>query len=404
MIEKGYYNGEGIVKGDSHLVSENIKSGVTIFGVFGDPNVVDTRSGDAVAGELVSGKTAWVKGKEITGSLAAQSLVATSTTVAAGIYGATTLEAVDADLVSVNIKSGVTIFGVSGDANVVDTSSGDAVAEELVSGKKAWVKGKEITGSLPSQSLVATSTTVAAGIYAATTLEAIDSDLVSSNIKKDVSLFGVSGDVNVVDTSSGDATAGEILSGKKAWVAGEEVTGTRQLSPVPKTGQTISYETGDDGTHQTGVTTSPRFMDNGDGTVTDKLTGLIWLKKANCIGTDNPSFDTDGTSGDGKVYWQTALNFVTNLNVTPANCGVSQTDWRLPNRNELLSLVDLGRFSPALPLGHPFLNVQSDGYWSATTYAINTSSAWYVYLNGGDVGTSDKTVVTDYVWPVRGGQ
>ena len=57
-------------------------------------------------------------------------------------------------------------------------------------------------------------------------------------------------------------------------------------APVPKTGQTISYEPGDDGYYQKGVAwPNPRFTDNGDGTVTDNLTGLIWLKNANCFGT-----------------------------------------------------------------------------------------------------------------------
>ena len=48
---------------------------------------------------------------------------------------------------------------------------------------------------------------------------------------------------------------------------------------VPKTGQTTSYATGDDGNHQTGISSpNPRFTDNGDGTVMDKQTGLVWLK------------------------------------------------------------------------------------------------------------------------------
>src|SRR3990172_5700801 len=67
---------------------------------------------------------------------------------------------------------------------------------------------------------------------------------------------------------------------------------------IPKTGQTTCYDsagnviactgTGQDGEIQAGVPwPSPRFMDNGDGTVTDNLTGLIWLKNANCFGTRN---------------------------------------------------------------------------------------------------------------------
>ena len=53
-----------------------------------------------------------------------------------------------------------------------------------------------------------------------------------------------------------------------------------------KTGQTVSYALGDDGDLQKGVMWPvPRFTDNGSGTVTDNLTGLIWLKDANCFGS-----------------------------------------------------------------------------------------------------------------------
>ncbi|MEJ2240301.1 MAG: hypothetical protein P8X82_18580, partial [Gemmatimonadales bacterium] len=64
-------------------------------------------------------------------------------------------------------------------------------------------------------------------------------------------------------------------------------------APVPQTGQTRCWDdsgsaiscagTGQDGEYQTGVTVDPRFADNGDGTVTDNLTGLIWLQNADCF-------------------------------------------------------------------------------------------------------------------------
>jgi hypothetical protein len=56
-------------------------------------------------------------------------------------------------------------------------------------------------------------------------------------------------------------------------------------APVPQTGQTASYAAGDDGDIQAGVPWPvPRFTDNGNGTVRDNLTGLIWLKNASCLG------------------------------------------------------------------------------------------------------------------------
>ena len=55
-------------------------------------------------------------------------------------------------------------------------------------------------------------------------------------------------------------------------------------APVAATGQTTTYGGGDDGWYQMGVSAEPRFTDNGDGTVTDNLTGLIWTKAADCFG------------------------------------------------------------------------------------------------------------------------
>ena len=81
-------------------------------------------------------------------SVTAQSLNPANDTVTAGFYGATTLHAVDADLATANIKSGVTIFGIAGKVEVVDTAEGvaGAVDADIALGKKAWVNGVEITG------------------------------------------------------------------------------------------------------------------------------------------------------------------------------------------------------------------------------------------------------------------
>ncbi len=404
-ITAGYHNGLGVVKGDEDFKAGNILKGVELFGIEGRYEPV-TVTGTAAASEVLAGKTfSTSQGIGLVGTMleqGAQFYVPSQTdqVIAAGYHNGSGVVKGDANLVSSNIKSGVTIFGVAGDPNVVDTSSGDAVSGEIVSGKKAWIAGAEVIGSLVAQSLSATSTTVAAGVYAATTLEAVDSDLVSSNIKSGVTLFGVVGDSKVVDTSSGDAVSGEIVSGKKAWVAGMEVTGMRPLSPMPKTGQTDCYDaggnsisctgTGQDGEYQKGVTMSLRFIDQGDGTVRDNLTGLIWLKNANCFGLQN---------------WTTALSSANIL--LSGNCGLNDSsvagDWRLPNRKELLSLIDLDQYNPVLPSGHPFLNVQLNVYWSATTYVNSTNNAWGAYLVSGNVNYDNKTT-SHYVWPVRGGQ
>jgi len=133
---------------DANLATGNIKAGTTIFGVAGKTEVVDTTSGDAVAGNILSGKKAWVAGAEITGTIATQTLSATNDTLAAGYYAATTLSAVDTDLVTGNIKSGTTIFGVAGKTEVVDTAGATALQTDIITGKTAFVGGNLVTGNV----------------------------------------------------------------------------------------------------------------------------------------------------------------------------------------------------------------------------------------------------------------
>ena len=403
-VNAGYYATTGLATVDSDLASDNIKASVNIFGVAGKTEVVDTTeaSTPASAGDLLAGQVAYVNGSKITGSMLTRTLSDSTTTVNAGYYATTGLATVDSDLASDNIKASVNIFGVAGKTEVVDTTeaSTPASAGDLLAGQVAYVNGSKITGSMLTRTLSDSSTTVNAGYYATTDLAAVDSDLATGNIKASTEIFGVAGDSNVVDTSSGDAEAGDIASGKTAWVDGTEVTGTAYPASVPKSGQTTSYATGDDGDLQSGVIqTGDRFSDNGDGTITDNLTGLIWLKNANCFGASN---------------WANALTSANNLST--GNCGLSDGssagDWRLPTRNELASLVNSRYNNPALSnadgnsqwtTDDPFTGVQSGSYWSSTTFAGYTANAWNVGLDNGNVLTSVKTV-NIYVWPVRGGQ
>ena len=161
---------------------------------------------------------------------------------------------------------------------------------------------------------------------------------------------------------------------------------------IPRTGQTTSHAPWDDGALQKGVAwPGPRFTDNNNGTVTDNLTNLVWLKNANCFGTRN---------------WTTALSDANAL----ANGQCSLTDgsvagdWWLPNIRQLQSLVDYGRSNPpVLPSGHPFTGVVNNIYWSGTTRASNTNEAFVVWLDNGQVQLYSKAS-TLYVWPVRTGQ
>jgi hypothetical protein len=163
-------------------------------------------------------------------------------------------------------------------------------------------------------------------------------------------------------------------------------------APVSDTGQIVQYAAGDDGDLSRGVEWPvPRFIDVGDGTVKDTLTGLIWLKNANCFGLR---------------LWNEAL--LDSNGLQDGLCGLtdgsSAGDWRLPNVKELLSIVDRNQDSPALPFDHPFANVQSSYYWSSSTAAYDTSFAWYVYIADGYSDFDDKSTIISYVWPVRGGK
>jgi len=79
------------------------------------------------------------------------------------------------------------------------------------------------------------------------------------------------------------------------------------------------------------------------------------------------------------------------------------SDWRLPNRRELLSLISDGAFNPPLPADHPFNNVVGNSYWTGTSFANDSTSAWIVNLYNGISDNKTKTSPY-YVWPVRGGQ
>lgn len=176
-------------------------------------------------------------------------------------------------------------------------------------------------------------------------------------------------------------------------------------APVAKTGagDLAGYTEvpGEDGygTMRKGVAwPSPRFTDNRNGTVTDNLTGLVWLKNANAFGSR---------------AWADALTDCATLNSGEKGLtdGSVEGDWRLPNVHELQSLIDYGRFNPSLcntagtgpwTSGDPFTNVQSSYYWSGTTYVSAPSYAWYVAVYDGVVSGFVKTLPY-YVWPVRGG-
>jgi hypothetical protein len=172
------------------------------------------------------------------------------------------------------------------------------------------------------------------------------------------------------------------------------VIGGGKSASVPKTGQTASSLPKDDGDLEKGVAwPTPRFTANGNGTVTDNLTNLIWMQ--------NAYFFVSGRT------WANALIEANGLKSGDAGLTDNSKagDWRLPNVRELQSLVDYGGYTPSiLPAGHPFTNVKSGTYWSSTIWAhpTITTNAWLVSFTDGNVNYSSKSNL-NYVWCVRGG-
>jgi len=121
------------------------------------------------------------------------------------------------------------------------------------------------------------------------------------------------------------------------------------------------------------------LIDNGDGTVTDTDTGLMWQKDT-ALGT---------------YTWEQALSYCESSTLAGYN------DWRLPNRNELQSIVDYSRYNPSIdPI---FSNTVSSSYWSSTTNAGYPGLAWFVFFGYGDVNGYEKSGYY-YVRAVRAGQ
>jgi len=127
----------------------------------------------------------------------------------------------------------------------------------------------------------------------------------------------------------------------------------------------------------------PRFEIQGES-VLDRLTSLVWSRNA--------------APAEFPLSWDEAFTFVAGMNRDRC-CGYS--DWRLPNRRELRSLIDHQNRRPALAPDYPFEHLFCGWYWSSTTAAISPAHAWYVDLDGGRIfyGGKDQSYM---VWPVRG--
>ena len=166
-------------------------------------------------------------------------------------------------------------------------------------------------------------------------------------------------------------------------------------------GATPCTGTGQDGEAQAGAMLS--YVDNGDGTVTDENTGLVWEK----LSDDGSVHDRDQT-----YSWPDTFP----VKVAALNAGsgfAGYTDWRMPNVKELQSIVDHQRADPAASpafdtgcaSGCTVLTCSCSApgsYWSSSTWVVLTSHAWYVSSGQGSTWRGDKTAPL-HVRAVRGG-
>lgn len=134
------------------------------------------------------------------------------------------------------------------------------------------------------------------------------------------------------------------------------------------------------------------FRDNGNGTVTDITTNLMWQQCT--AGWSGAGCATDDLAVANRYTWGNAITYCEGLPLG----GFS--DWRLPNIKELKSIEDVTTYSPAINAVY-FPNTASSPYWSSTTNMFGTTFAWSVNFNYGAVRSIDKTS-TNYVLCVRG--
>jgi len=200
---------------------------------------------------------------------------------------------------------------------------------------------------------------------------------------------------------------------------------SEQIVRLPATGQTEAYPADlagddagpvavpDDGQLRTGAPL--RYRDNGDGTISDLTTGLMWEKK--CAGCEelHDVGSTFAWSGNGEN--ETIWDWLVRLNAEGEHGFAGHSDWRIPNITELISILDYGAADPAVsddfngesceddcpdPTKAGCSCTDSEEYWTSTTFADFPAHAYAVYFGVGLVNDRVKTN-TLRVRAVRGG-
>jgi len=167
--------------------------------------------------------------------------------------------------------------------------------------------------------------------------------------------------------------------------------------PPLKTGQTTVYTVGDNGINQSGVardytgpTQDPAYT--SDYTTTDNVTGLVWKT------CSEGSSGATCTGGAATIMdWSTVQNSCNSLNTQNSGAGYAgRKDWRLPTGEELETLVDYSKYSPAIGTS-AFPAVTGVKYWGSTSFKGYETDAVYVNFNGGTMSHESKGYSLNYV-------
>ncbi len=210
-------------------------------------------------------------------------------------------------------------------------------------------------------------------------------------------------DMNYFPFMYGDVSIGDRIIDAQYWSSTEYVSTTMNGDPTTfgvnfADGRIKGYPNGPIGPPGNQTTTATfvkyvrgntsyginNFADNGDGTVTDQATGLMWMQ-------NDSGHEGAGSSGDGTMNWEDALDWAENLTYA------GYSDWRMPNAKELQSIIDYSR-SPSTtnsaaidPIFNTSVMTDEGGsnnypfYWTNTTHASSaTNGAWAVYLSFGE--------------------
>lgn len=146
-------------------------------------------------------------------------------------------------------KVSIPLSEETGNADFYDTTDATAAAENILAGKTAYVSGGVISGTMPDNAgaggTISTKDTtfkIAAGYHNGSGTVSISTaeqaKIISGNIKSGVSILGIAGSATVVETSDATAAAGNIVSGKTAYVSGKKITGTLTLVSVTQDSNT----------------------------------------------------------------------------------------------------------------------------------------------------------------------